>query len=295
MNKQSNITVSVFVEGSQYGAKTCVTARDGATADMIAETRRHFVHAVNVLKAGRGVANEKATSRTQYAAHIAHDEHRVTMWGQVDVPCFDVEQDRRATVTVSINVFTEVTTAQDALDAVWCLLHGLGYRPLTDDELSAKPTPPLATQNAPQSPQNAPNQGATSSQVKSYVPDVKGVTYMGQWDSRQDEIYRAQIGRLTSFDAAKVKGILEEGVARWEIYPVLSNGRMGIHPLSTVYSDNEYVKQDFVARLTDIAAPGGKPIEAKFLAIGKIGLRKKKDGSQVLTFYAQDLIEKVDF
>lgn len=265
---------------------------------MFSHTRRHFAHAVKVLEAGKDLAKEQAQSRSYYEhdGKYTHDECRVTMWGQATVPCWDIENERSAHVQLSINVVTEYTSAQDVLDLAWVLLTALGYRQMTDIERDQVATaqPVNSSHNAPQSHETTRSSDLQSSQVSTQAPDENGVIYMGQWDDRKPE-YLGMINRVVSFDVGKISGKLENGVANWSIYPVLSNGKVGQYPMSYVYSDGKYNANGLVEALTEIAQPGGLPVEGQYRAIGKIAKKKKKDGTDGLTFYVQAIEDATIF
>lgn len=292
----SKCTVSVFTEGGGGYAKTCVTAREGATVEMVADTQRHFIHAVKVLEVGLTHAAESATNRAAYEENTTHEEARVVMWGQAAVLVAPVEISGLTVLAVSINVVTEYTSAQEIIDLTWILLNALGYQAPTDEQRETwnKQQPAQPSHNAPQSHETARYSDLPTSQVSIQAPDENGVIYMGSWDDRKPE-YWDMIGKTVSFDVTKITSKISDGVASWSIYPKLSNGRTGDFPMSYVYADGKYNADGVIDILTEVAKPGGKDVEGQYRAIGKIAKRKKKDGSNGLAFYTHAIEKELVF
>jgi hypothetical protein len=95
------------VECPGFAVQIVVNAREGATADMIRETRSHYLAMAKAVYEGRSLdsAGDNA-QRSEYPRPAgSHNDHRVNIWGDVQVKTGD------KLVVLSVNQFSEYTTA----------------------------------------------------------------------------------------------------------------------------------------------------------------------------------------
>jgi hypothetical protein len=109
--------ISASYRETAKGLTYTVVVRDGATPDMIIETKRHYVRAaLQAAQANSDFSEPDKTQysqRTEYAFHWSHSQPRVQVWG--NVPVAILKNDAVHTLTVAVNIMTEITNAVDLL------------------------------------------------------------------------------------------------------------------------------------------------------------------------------------
>jgi hypothetical protein len=119
------------------------TVREGATAEMVNETKRHFLEAAKAVYEFRAIAStdEKWSKRTDWNPPQApHGEPRVNIFGDVVVTL------GTGKVTVSVNKFTEYTSAFDMARHLLMVAECVKL-PMNGH---ASSTPPVSTETARQ-------------------------------------------------------------------------------------------------------------------------------------------------
>jgi hypothetical protein len=94
------------------------TVREGATAEMVNETKRHFLKTAQLVYENKHLDATDAAwnKRTDWnPAAVRHGEPRVCIYGDVPV------KRETDTVTISVNKFTEFTTALDMVNHLYII------------------------------------------------------------------------------------------------------------------------------------------------------------------------------
>lgn len=240
-----------FKGKDKYGQTFCLVVREGATAEMVKETMAHYFHAVSFIRDPESQANLESLAaipdRTKYDTHH-HSYTRVCIWGDVMALFKGKEK------TVSINTCNEYTTALDLIHSVETMFDGmLAYAiafpapvtpensPSQNGQSQAQETtsPQINTASQSQLPQNAPMPPTVPNNGTS---ELYGYQFMGSWDSKQQDTYRAYDKEVILFEVAKIAVAYEKntGAKMFEPYGFF-RGKASQYPAYglKIYGDNE--------------------------------------------------------
>lgn len=120
MSQFNPCTVSIKLEGN--GNTVVYSSRDGVSQTIIDETLNHLFTAVEALQNGMFELDEQWSKRTPVESPATHGEAMVTCFMTNPI----MVQSGKRVVPVSVNVFTETTSAQDLLNHVSIAIDGLG-------------------------------------------------------------------------------------------------------------------------------------------------------------------------
>jgi hypothetical protein len=200
------------------------TVREGATADMVNETKRHFLEAAKALYEFRAIAStdEKWSKRTDWnPAQAPHGEPRVNIFGDVVVAL------GTGKVTVSMNKFTEYTTAFDM--ARHCLMVAECIKLPMNGHASSTP-PAVPTPAATPAPQAGGQSDSGTPHFEQFPQNAEARAAFGM----------EYAGKVVSFTARKIEKKFDAntGDPEWQFFEIPT------HQYPMVRSTAQYIRDD---------------------------------------------------
>jgi hypothetical protein len=220
------------------------TVREGATAEMVAETKRHFLCTAKTVFEGKHIdaTAEAWNKRTEYAPVVArHGEPRVCIYGDV------VVKREADTVSISVNKFTEFTTARDMVNHLYLIAECIKLPVNGHASAQQPPAPPLDTATAREVLGNGGQRRVGDAPVSAPAASGQsdsGTLHFDQFPSSSEERTRfgsQYSGKVVSFPVVKIDQMFskKDGKPEWQFY---TSAR---HQHPSVYATLEYVKDAF--------------------------------------------------